>query len=225
MKLTQLFLLFIVATTLLQISVDAQKRKKKEHDHSSKLMMEDYPFVTCGSVIKLKHTSTDFRLHSHEIPYGTGSKQQSVTGFPGAEDGNSYWMVKPAFKKECKQGEVIKNGDMIRLQHVNTKRFLHSHLHASPLSNQQEVSCYGDGSHESGDTGDNWRVEIDGNGQWKRSQPIRLQHIDTHKYLHSHAAHRYRNPIPGQQEVTCFAYKNNDNLWSAEEGIYYPPQK
>lgn len=48
--------------------------------------------VTHGSVIKLMHDKTKFRLHSHEVPYGSGSGQQSVTGFPGVEDSNSYWV-------------------------------------------------------------------------------------------------------------------------------------
>ena len=48
--------------------------------------------VTYGSVIKLQHERTKYRLHSHEVPYGSGSGQQSVTGFPGVEDANSYWV-------------------------------------------------------------------------------------------------------------------------------------
>ena len=48
--------------------------------------------VTYGSVIKLQHERTKYRLHSHEVPYGSGSGQQSVTAFPGVEDGNSYWV-------------------------------------------------------------------------------------------------------------------------------------
>lgn len=48
--------------------------------------------VTYGSVIKLQHDRTKYRLHSHEVPYGSGSGQQSVTGFPGVEDANSYWV-------------------------------------------------------------------------------------------------------------------------------------
>lgn len=40
---------------------------------------------------------------------------------------------------------------MIRLQHLNTGRFLHSHLFTSPLSGNQEVSAFGDLS--GGDTG------------------------------------------------------------------------
>lgn len=37
-------------------------------------------------------------------------------------------------------------GSVIRLQHLQTRLFLHSHNFRSPLSNNQEVSCFGDGS-------------------------------------------------------------------------------
>lgn len=52
--------------------------------------------MTYGSVIKLMHDKTKYRLHSHDVPYGTGSGQQSVTGFPGGEDSNSYWVGDPS---------------------------------------------------------------------------------------------------------------------------------
>ena len=35
----------------------------------------------------------------------------------------------------------VKNGDVIRLQHHQTKVNLHSHYHASPLSKQQVRDC------------------------------------------------------------------------------------
>lgn len=50
--------------------------------------------------------------------------------------------------------EPVPCGSDIRLQHANTKAYLHSHQHISPLSHQQEVSCF-DG-------------EDTGNIQWKR---------------------------------------------------------
>uniref|UniRef100_V5HAV7 Putative secreted stromal cell-derived factor 2 n=1 Tax=Ixodes ricinus TaxID=34613 RepID=V5HAV7_IXORI len=37
-------------------------------------------YVTCGSVLKLQNTEHGVRLHSHDIKYGSGSGQQSVTG-------------------------------------------------------------------------------------------------------------------------------------------------
>lgn len=50
--------------------------------------------VTCGSLIKLQHANTNVNLHSHEISYGSGSGQQSVTGFTGGDDANDYWAIK-----------------------------------------------------------------------------------------------------------------------------------
>lgn len=50
--------------------------------------------ITCGSTIKLQHSGTNRLLHSHEISYGTGSGQQSVTGFEAGNDGNSYWVIR-----------------------------------------------------------------------------------------------------------------------------------
>ncbi len=132
--------------------------------------------VTCHSVIKLQHASTKYRLHSHEIAcvparlralaatsngltrprsYGSGSGQQSVTGFPDGEDSNSLWIVRPAIGAVCEQGKPIAHGSTFRLQHLETRRWLHSHSHRSPLSGQQEVSAYGD-EHNS-NTNDHWR--------------------------------------------------------------------
>ena len=47
--------------------------------------------------------------------------------------------------------EPIKCGDVIRLQHLQTRLFLHSHFFQSPLSQNQEVSCFGDGTDTGGD--------------------------------------------------------------------------
>ena len=38
--------------------------------------------------------------------------------------------------------EPVPCGSDVRLQHANTKAYLHSHQHISPLSHQQEVSCF-----------------------------------------------------------------------------------
>ncbi|KAI4379870.1 hypothetical protein MLD38_006113 [Melastoma candidum] len=89
--------------------------------------------ITYGSVLKLMHEKTRFRLHSHDVPYGSGSGQQSVTGFPGVDDSNSYWIVRPQPGTSAKQGDPITSGTIIRLQHMRTRKWLHSHLHASPF--------------------------------------------------------------------------------------------
>ncbi|KAG5537437.1 hypothetical protein RHGRI_024757 [Rhododendron griersonianum] len=94
--------------------------------------------ITYGSVIKIMHERTLFRLHSHDVPYGSGSGQQSVTGFPNVDDSNSYWIVRPV-PDSGKQGDAIKSGAIFRLQHMRTRKWLHSHLHASPISGNLEV--------------------------------------------------------------------------------------
>ncbi|XWS17864.1 hypothetical protein CRYUN_Cryun33cG0105000 [Craigia yunnanensis] len=97
--------------------------------------------ITYGTVLKLMHEKTKFRLHSHDVPYGSGSGQQSVTGFPNVDDSNSYWVVRPPPDTSAKQGDTIPNGAIIRLQHMRTRKWLHSHLHASPISGNLEVTA------------------------------------------------------------------------------------
>jgi hypothetical protein len=90
-------------------------------------------------VIKLTHTTSGYRMHSHEVKWGSGSGQQSVTAVKDAADPNSLWVVMCKHGERCSQGTPIKNGQTIRLTHLQTKRNLHSHHFPSPLSHQQEV--------------------------------------------------------------------------------------
>ncbi len=180
---------------------------------------DKFRYVTCGSVVKLKHEATGYRLHSHEVSYGSGSGQQSVTAFPGADDPNSYWMVQGSLKKPCRKGDLMLDGDIVRFEHLATGAHLHSHLHQSPLSKQQEVSCFGKHG-AAGDSGDEWRLICEENEHWGRDERVRLQHVDTSKYLHSHNK-AYGNPIPGQLEVTAVPRSNANTMWIAEEGVYF----
>lgn len=49
-------------------------------------------------------------------------------------------IVRATPDSSAKQGEAIKSGSVIRLQHMTTRKWLHSHLHTSPLSGNLEVS-------------------------------------------------------------------------------------
>lgn len=64
-------------------------------------------YVTCGTVTKLYNTDFKVRLHSHDVKYGAGSGQQSVTGTEVAEDINSHWEIKAPTGKHCKRGYAI----------------------------------------------------------------------------------------------------------------------
>lgn len=177
--------------------------------------------VTCGSVLKLMNVDYNVRLHSHDIKYGSGSGQQSVTGTEVKEDGNSYWLVKAESGKQCIRGKPIKCGDIIRLEHVTTKKNLHSHLVSSPLSGKQEVSAYGDSKGE-GDTGDNWLLTCN-NDFWERDDSIMLKHVDTETYL-TVSGRAYGSPISGQIEVVADYSPNSPHTqWTTMEGLFIHP--
>ncbi|XRB24489.1 stromal cell-derived factor 2-like protein [Pseudoscourfieldia marina] len=180
--------------------------------------------VTCGSSVKLQHDRTKYRLHSHEVQYGSGSGQQSVTGYKDGDDSNDYWIVHGAFRTNCTQGTPIESGTVVRLRHVNTGKWLHSHLHRSPISGNLEVSAYDGGTVEGSDSGDNWEVNLDAGGKWKRDQRVRFKHVDTQHWLHSHDK-RFGRPIAGQQEICAVQKKTNDALWFAGEGVYFPERE
>jgi len=132
------------------------------------------------------------------------------------DDPNSLFGVKGEFGKSCKRGDPIQCGSVIRLQHANTKKFLHSHLHVSPLSRQQEVSGY-----FPSDTGDNWVVVCAaGKAVLERETPFRLKHKDTNTYLSTSKDHPFGHPIQGQLEVACVKTASPETLWLAVEGVY-----
>ena len=176
------------------------------------------PYVTCGSAVKLLHAQTKFYLHSHEIAYGSGSGQQSVTGFPDSDDAGSLWTVKV---DGCRQGDKVASGAALRFFHVSTGKWLHSHNHRSPLSQQQEVSAYG--SAQQSDKGDVWRVESkSGAAYWERDSPVLLVHVETGAALSS-STKSYPRPIEGQHEVAGKQTRGGDCEWTAAEGVYYTP--
>lgn len=61
-------------------------------------------FVTCGTILKMINTDLRLRLHSHDVKYGSGSGQQSVTAVDVSDDYNSHWLVKAPMAESCKRG-------------------------------------------------------------------------------------------------------------------------
>uniref|UniRef100_A0A336MWV8 CSON006643 protein n=1 Tax=Culicoides sonorensis TaxID=179676 RepID=A0A336MWV8_CULSO len=174
-------------------------------------------YVTCGSVIKLLNVDYRVRLHSHDVKYGSGSGQQSVTGTELQEDVGSHWTIKGKTGKFCERGEPIKCGEIIRLHHTTTNKNLHSHLFRSPLSGNQEISCYGDENGE-GDTGDHWEV-ICSSEWWERDSSIKFKHVDTQKWL-GVSGRSFGRPISGQQEIVGFNGIVSGVDWKAAEGVF-----
>lgn len=175
--------------------------------------------VTCGSVLKLVNANYMTKLHSHDVKYGSGSGQQSVTGTDDPDDGSSYWQVRGSTEAQCSRGVEVKCGDNIRLTHLSTGKNLHSHLFASPLSGEQEVSAFGiDGE---GDTGDNWTV-VCATDVWKRDETVKLKHVDTERFL-TMTGRTYGRPISGQIEVVGAKYPDPSAYWKTADGVFVKP--
>ncbi|RUS25475.1 MIR motif-containing protein [Jimgerdemannia flammicorona] len=117
MKLALLSFISLVLSSSLALAADAPA------------IEEGYETVTCASAIKLGNPISGFKLHSHGVAYGSGSGQQSVTGFSASDDSNSLWIVRPAVGKTCKRGEPVPCGSTLRLQHMNTKNYLHRYAY------------------------------------------------------------------------------------------------
>ncbi|EGD78187.1 hypothetical protein PTSG_09064 [Salpingoeca rosetta] len=184
---------------------------------------EGFDAVVCGSALKLQHVHSKYRLHSHGIAYGTrggGSGQQSVTAVKDETDSNSFWQVTGPVGQDCTVGEPIKCGSSIRLLHVNTNKYLHSHAgFVSPLSHNQEVSALG--PKENDDEGDNWSVECSRGDVWLRDAAVKFKHDVTGYYLHHTNKHTFGRPIAGQKEVCAFPYPTDFGSWRAAEGYYF----
>ncbi|MBN3320999.1 SDF2 factor, partial [Atractosteus spatula] len=178
-------------------------------------------FVTCGSIVKLLNVKHNVRLHSHDVRYGSGSGQQSVTGVTAVEDSNSYWSVRGTGSAACQRGTPVRCGQTIRLTHVNTGRNLHSHHFSSPLSANQEVSAFGEDGE--GDTLDEWTV-LCGGELWERAEPVRLRHAATEGLL-SVTGEQYGRPIHGQREVHAMRQASQHNYWRAMEGVFVKPSE
>lgn len=124
----------------------------------------------------------------------------SLIGTELKEDINSHWAILNVTNSAYNRGyddiftlyeidfnfvlnwyrKPIKCGDVIRLQHLATNKNLHSHHFSSPLSGNQEISCYGEEG--VGDSGDHWKV-ICSDDFWLRSNTVKFFHIDTDVYL------------------------------------------
>ncbi|KAI6183266.1 MIR domain containing protein [Aphelenchoides bicaudatus] len=177
------------------------------------------PSITCTSVLKLSNVQDKSRLHSHDVKYGSGSQQQSVTGTNNFDDVNSHWQILGTIEKPCQRGDLIKCGDIVRLLHLTTRCFLHSHDFAAPLSRSyQEVSCFGKDD-EASDTGDYWEVMCNGD-YWTDDETIQLKHKDTRKFL-GVSGNQYGRPIAGQKEIVGLDSGSSYNTqWKTAEGIY-----
>jgi len=178
-------------------------------------------FVTCGSVVKLKNSGFQSRLHSHKVEYGSGSRQQSVTGVSSETSGNSYWWILGANEENeetqggCLRGESVKCGSKITLTHINTSKKLRTHKYKSPLSNNQEVAADGQGT--------KWKVVCEGATLWQRDNAVSFYDDETKVWL-GLSGKQFNRPIRGHMEVVGSSTKSAA-YWQAVEGVFVSPQQ
>eukprot|EP01083_Nonionella_stella_P066912 176608_1 len=194
--------------------------------------------ITIGSLMKIRHDNSGHLLHSHEISWGSGSQQQSVTAYPTLGDGNSLWQLYASYENHnFTHASAIECGDIVRLKHVKTKKWLHSHApHRAPLSHKQEVTCFGDEANS--DASDNWKVICNKKGSkadpdiinwWRRGVSFALQHVATKHYLFTSKKSEFNDgncrgcPILGQYEVAASEKKVKGARWISSHGFYFRP--
>ncbi|KAJ3140838.1 hypothetical protein HK100_008854 [Physocladia obscura] len=177
--------------------------------------------VAFGSTVNIRHHATNGGyLHSHKHDYPTGSKQQQITVYPFKDD-NSKFIIKYGLEvknhtvidRKVEKLEYLKNGDIIRLEHVATGKKLHSHDVKAPVTVNEhhwEVSGYGD-ENWTGDTNDNWIVRI-ADPNIEHDDPQKIKAINTKiRLIHVNNRHcglfSHDKKLPEwayeQQEVTC----------------------
>ncbi|XP_032689107.1 protein O-mannosyl-transferase 2 isoform X10 [Odontomachus brunneus] len=115
-----------------------------------------------GASITLKnHRTGGGYLHSHWhlYPEGIGARQQQITTYSHKDD-NNLWLVKKFDSDEMpSEAMLVKHGDLIRLEHVITRRNLHSHKEIAPISKKHyQVTGYGENG--TGDANDVWKILI-----------------------------------------------------------------
>lgn len=205
--------------------------------------MQDVPVdVAFGSRVTVRHHNTQGGyLHSHNLMYPTGSKQQQITLYPH-KDENNVWLVENQTQPLDINGAPIngsnawssldpawiRDGDTIKLYHESTKRRLHSHDVRPPVTEadwQNEVSAYGYEGFD-GDANDYFRVEIikkmsDGEEAKNRIRTIqtkfKLVHVMTGCVLFSHKV-KLPEWASEQQEVTCAKGGTLPNsIWYVEQ--------
>ncbi|KAJ2401178.1 hypothetical protein GGI23_001566 [Coemansia sp. RSA 2559] len=123
--------------------------------------------VFYGSEIRIRSSNAAsgyLHSHMHNWQHEKGSGQQQITLY-GFADQNNIWIVEPAYNTtiDASNGPVpVGDGDLIRLRHKTTEKYLHSHDKKPALStddNKFELSGYGFPGF-AGDSNDNFKVEI-----------------------------------------------------------------
>ncbi|XP_024938876.1 protein O-mannosyl-transferase 2 isoform X2 [Cephus cinctus] len=179
-----------------------------------------------GASITLKnHRTGGGYLHSHWhlYPEGVGARQQQITTYSHKDD-NNLWLVKKFDSDEMpSESELVKHGDLIRLEHVITRRNLHSHKEIAPISKKHyQVTGYGENG--TGDANDVWKILIHNGKEGDVVETVTSKLKFVH-YLHHCVLTCSGRTLPkwgySQQEVSCNPnMRDKNSLWNIEDNHY-----
>lgn len=187
--------------------------------------------IALGSKVTLKNMGYGGGLlHSHVQTYPVGSGYQQVTCYH-YKDENNEWVVSPTWESIETHGPapswdnpnstepvlLVRDGDVVRLQHMATGKNLHSHTIPAPVTKENyEVAGYGDWA--VGDKNDYWVVEIV--GDIVRGHQT---HVDKNEPVPPHSEHLPPDDRPvvhtlttklrfRHQTLGCYLYAGNEVL-------------
>nr|XP_015205841.1 PREDICTED: protein O-mannosyl-transferase 2 isoform X1 [Lepisosteus oculatus] len=185
-------------------------------------------YLAYGSTITVKNVRIAggyLHSHWHLYPEGVGAQQQQITAYLH-KDFNNLWLVRRQDSREedpSQPVQLVKHKDIIRLEHKETTRNLHSHLHEAPLT-KKHLQVTGYGINGTGDPNDFWQIEVCGGKPGDlvkvlRSK-VRFIHLSTGCVLYSSG-----KTLPKwgweQVEVTCSPYlkESPNSQWNIEDHV------
>ncbi|XP_055851879.1 protein O-mannosyl-transferase 2 [Episyrphus balteatus] len=181
--------------------------------------------VAYGAVVTIKNHKTGggyLHSHYHLYPKNVGARQQQITTYTH-KDENNKWLIKPYNEETIPELKMLKNGDLVRLEHVPTKRNLHSHAVPAPLTKKHhQVTGYGEDG--VGDANDVWRVVIIGGRDEDIVQTVSTKILLVH-YMQNCALTSSGLQLPKwgfeQQEVSCNPNLRDRNAyWNVEDNVH-----
>jgi len=172
-----------------------------------------------GSVITLKaHQSIPCGyLHSHWdlFPSGVGAEQQVVSSYIHRDDNNKFIIKRwhdGSVNSSSGESDLVRHGDLIKLQHLVTGRNLHSHnIPAIKDKKFYQITGYGDDGE--GDDNDVWRIEIvdgkEGDVVRTLTSPIKLRHHFLNCLMTCMGEQLPKEWGYGQSEVACSPWQKH----------------
>ncbi|KAG5671930.1 hypothetical protein PVAND_002098 [Polypedilum vanderplanki] len=183
--------------------------------------------VAYGAIVTLKNHKTGggyLHSHYHLYPKNFGARQQQITTYTHKDD-NNKWIIKPYDRESYgkKNVTIVKHGDLVRLEHLMTRRNLHSHSEKAPITVKHfQVTGYGENG--TGDANDIFKILILNGKESDSIHTVSTKFKLVHYFQHC-AVTSSGKQLPKwgfeQQEVSCNPNLRDKNaLWNVEDNYF-----